>query len=57
MNPTNDQNADARKNRVNWWKERLAWDSAKGEEYHHGQAAELDSLGRKLLGLDKWSKD
>jgi len=57
MNPANDQNADVRKNRVNWWRERLAWDSAKGEEHHHGQVAELDSLGRKLLGLDKWNKD
>ena len=57
MNPANDQNEDVRKNRVNWWKERLAWDSSKGEEHHHGQVAELDPLGRKLLGLDKWSKD
>ncbi|MFP6724072.1 MAG: phytanoyl-CoA dioxygenase family protein [Candidatus Poribacteria bacterium] len=57
MNPANDQSDEARKNRVNWWKERLAWGSAKGEEHHHGQVAELDSLGRKLLGLDKWSED
>ena len=47
MNPANDQSDEARKNRVNWWKERLAWGSAKGEEHHHGQVAELDSLGRK----------
>jgi hypothetical protein len=57
MNPANDENDEARKNRVNWWKERLAWGNAKGEEHHHGQVAKLGSLGRKLLGLDKWSED
>ncbi len=61
MMPAQEENADLRKWRINSWRERIApegyafpGDPRRWEQtlYH---PAELDDLGRKLLGLDSWS--
>lgn len=61
MMPAQEENADLRKWRINSWRERIApegyafpGDPRRWEQtlYH---TAELDDLGRKLLGLDNWS--
>ncbi len=61
MMPAQEENADLRKWRINSWRERIApegyafpGDPRRWEQTLY-QTAELDDLGRKLLGLDNWS--
>jgi hypothetical protein len=56
MSPANDKSEEARQHRIEGWKERLTGlgKHQKEKEHEQGQTAELTSLGRKLLGLERW---
>ena len=47
----------ARQRRITGWQERLTGlgQDQKEKEHFQGQTAELTPLGRKLLGIDRWS--
>lgn len=60
MNPTEEHNAELRETRINCWQKSLPMPSPafKGDPRGLEQQtppAELTPLGRKLLGLDRWS--
>lgn len=60
MSPANDRDDTARRQRVRMWKERMHPDGSAfpGDERRweeDNEPAELTSLGRRLLGLDRWS--
>ena len=56
MSPAPVDDEKARQSRIEGWRERLTGlgKHQAEKEYHQGQTAELTSLGRKLLGLDRW---
>jgi ectoine hydroxylase-related dioxygenase (phytanoyl-CoA dioxygenase family) len=56
MSPAREADEDLRQRRITGWRERLTGlgKDAKEKEHLQGRTAELTSLGRKLLGLDRW---
>ena len=59
MMPARDDDEDLREQRITGWRERLTGlgQNRTDKEHQHGKTAELSSLGRKLLGLDRWEVD
>jgi hypothetical protein len=57
MRPAREDDEEERQRRITGWKERLTGlgKDAKEKEHFEGRTAELTPLGRKLLGLDRWT--
>lgn len=55
MSPASeDQSLEARKRRIDWYKQRGAWGGKLEREHESGECATLTPLGKLLAGLEPW---
>lgn len=57
MRPAEERGLAQRACRVRWWRERLTGQGRyeRAREHYEGTTAQLSPLGRRLLGLERWS--